>query len=74
MEPKLLRALFINDNNIVDLTESRSPNYSTYPKIKNITGGSGTNEALTKDIFIFSPSTDAMPAVINGKILVRYIN
>lgn len=69
-EPKLLRAIYVDDDNNVDL--SKSAINSSNPKIKSITNGTSTGEAITKDIFIFSPTSESMPAVVNGKILIRY--
>lgn len=69
-EPKLLRALYVDDDNYIDLLKSSSNNNN--PKIKSLTCGSASGEAITTDIFIFSPSSETMPSVVNGKILIRY--
>lgn len=69
-EPKLLRALYVDDDNNIDLLKSSSNNNN--PKIKSLTCGSALGEAITTDIFIFSPSSETMPSVVNGKILIRY--
>lgn len=69
-EPKLLRALYVDDSNCVDLSKSSSSNAS--PKIKSLTCGNAAGEAITADIFIFSPTSEAIPSAVNGKILIRY--
>lgn len=70
-EPKLLRALYVDDNNIIDLSKS-SFNATSNPKIKSLMCGSATGEAITTDLFIFSSTSEAAPSVTNGKILIRY--
>lgn len=70
-EPKLLRALYVDDNNTIDLSKS-SFNATSNPKIKSLMCGSASGEAITSDIFIFSPTSEDLPTVVNGKILIRY--
>ena len=69
-EPKLLRAIYVDDDNNVDL--SKSAINSSNPKIKSVTNGTSANEVITNDMFIFSPTSESMPSVVNGKILIRY--
>lgn len=69
-EPKLLRAIYVDDDNSVDL--SKSAINSSNPKIKSVTNGTSTNEVITNDMFIFSPTSESMPSAVNGKILIRY--
>ena len=69
-EPKLLRAIYIDDDNSVDL--SKSAINSSNPKIKSVTNGTSANEVITNDMFIFSSTSESMPSVVNGKILIRY--
>lgn len=69
-EPKLLRAIYVDDDNSVDLSKSAINNSN--PKIKSVTNGTLIGEVITKDMFIFSSTSESMPAVINGKILIRY--
>ena len=69
-EPKLLRAIYVDDDNSVDL--SKSAINSSNPKIKSVTNGTATNEVITNDMFIFSPTSESMPSAVNGKILIRY--
>ena len=69
-EPKLLRAIYVDDDNSVDL--SKSAINSSNPKIKSVTNGTSSNEVITNDMFIFSPTSESMPSAVNGKILIRY--
>ena len=69
-EPKLLRAIYVDDDNSVDL--SKSAINGSNPKIKSVTNGTSANEVITNDMFIFSPTAESMPSVVNGKILIRY--
>ena len=69
-EPKLLRAIYVDDDNNVDLPKSAIN--SSNPKIKSVTNGTSANEVITNDMFIFSPIFKFMPSVVNGKILIRY--
>ena len=50
-EPKLLRAIYVDDDNSVDL--SKSAINSSNPKIKSVTNGTSANEVITNDMFIF---------------------
>ena len=69
-EPKLLRAIYVDDDNSVDL--SKSAINSSNPKIKSVTNGTSANEVVTNDMLIFSPTSESMPSAVNGKILIRY--
>lgn len=69
-EPKLLRALYVDNDNNIDLLKSSSNNSN--PKIKSLMCGSANGEAITSDIFIFSSTLEDLPTVVNGKILIRY--
>ena len=69
-EPKLLRAIYVDDDNSVDL--SKSAINSSNPKIKSVTNGTSANEVVTNDMFIFSPTFEFMLSAVAGKILIRF--
>ena len=69
-EPKLLRAIYVDDDNSVDL--SKSAINSSNPKIKSVTNGTSANEVITNDMFIFFFFFESMPSVVNGYFLIRY--